>query len=283
MKRGKSSEKIVCEGSIEALLRTDIDRESVRAVELRFIPEVGTCLGYVKEFPNVESLLIMDANGEGGIKDYGQLAELTGLRKLCVRDVANFDTDTMRAIASMPNLARLELRAQRIARIGDLKLLAGMKCLRELCLDVNEQSSTNLFVDDLAFVTKMNGLEYLDVSFLSRIDLSRFDLPKGLKNIVVPRYTTKAVCARLSRQCKVEVAGPECRPNRYRFVREEDREKARKETKERAKQNPLLAAADGKIRNALRALITGLELKRCDAELIAKVKDAVDKAIISSK
>jgi len=268
----------------EALKSASEDqKETVTSVCLWFVADIQECIVELKRFQNLRSLYFFDCylSDSCGIDAYRGLSKLKHLESLRFRDSKPIDKETIAEIAKIHGLRSLTFQMQ---PFEDASLLDGLKeCQGLEYLGIWENGGNEIFAEDLAFVSCLEHLRWLDLDGCDHIDIAKLQVPKSLEVFTPPSYAYSRAKKILDDQCVVLKTGITSGPKKNRFVSLKEREKARAKTAQERKEARLAAVvvlrARRKIGAAIKTLRENLSIVGCDDESLNDVLKSLEQKI----
>ena len=260
---------IAC-GSLEEFKElSDERRERITCVRVDFVSDIHSGIMELKRFPNLRSIMFFCCYGSDvvGIEAYRGLAEFVNLDTLIFHDSGVIDAETMKEIAALPRLRSLKIENQRITGAAVFSVLKDCEALEYLNLGAVRDE---VFAEDLAFVSCLKNLKWLELDMCQHVDVSKLHLPESLEAFTPPNYGYKVAKKIVPAGCivlKPEVIHP---PLRDRFTPETQKRAAAQECKaERKKRREAalgMSHVQNKIETAIKTLKDNLPIAGYDAE-----------------
>lgn len=212
--------------SIKSIMNfSESQREKITCAQLSFTKDFPAYIAELKHFPNLRELCFFDCYcvESAGTDVYCGLSELKNLDTLHFRDSIAIDAKTMKAIASIPNLRSLIIDLQGVSEVAALADLKDCTSLEYLELGITK---TEVFAEDLAFVSEMNKLKWLVLDGCPQIDVTKLVLPKSIEAFTPPNYGYRAAKKLFSAKCVVLKPCGFWPPKKNRFVSQIRKNKA---------------------------------------------------------
>lgn len=259
-------------------------KEIITSVCLWFAAEIQECIVELRHFRNLKSLYFFDCyrSDVSGIDAYRGLSKLKHLESLRFRDSKIIDKETMAEIAAINSLKSLTFQMQ---PFSDSSLLEGLKECRGLeYLGLWEHGHDEIFVEDLAFISCLEHLRWLDLDGCDHIDITKLQVPKSLEVFTPPSYGYNIARKAFADRCVVLKTCLISGPMKNRFVSRKEKVAARaKVAQERMAARAaalVVSQAKRKIDVAIKTLRDNLPLFGCDEESINGMLSAAEQKIL---
>lgn len=278
------SERALTVKNAEALKSASEDqKETVTSVCLWFVADIQECIVELKRFQNLRSLYFFDCylSDSCGIDAYRGLSKLKHLESLRFRDSKPIDKETIAEIAKIHGLRSLTFQMQ---PFEDASLLDGLKeCQGLEYLGIWENGGNEIFAEDLAFVSCLEHLRWLDLDGCDHIDIAKLQVPKSLEVFTPPSYAYSRAKKILADQCVVLKTGITSGPRKNRFMSRKEmvaaRAKAAQERKAARTAALAMPRAKRKIEAAIKTLRENLAIVGCDDESLSNMLKSLEQKI----